>query len=1373
MATAEEVKTFSGGMNKDDDPRFLPQGDYIDALNLSSNTTEGSGGVLVSAIGNEEIFITTPSGANPTDDPYTFRRAFDAHTDVVTADDKIHIFSHQWATADSVSYTQNSGTVINPLVDGTTYYVIRVDENNIKLATSAVNAEAGTPIVLTSKPTATEVQFITSATSALPNGNNRVIGAKDDKLRGHTYYFVYNDTGAHSILRYEYENNFCRVILQEFQYDQAWSTWNPYLSGEWVSGITSAVGDIVWYEDKYYVCKSIATDNTIVPITDWHTWDEGGSYLAFNDSFPITHVDVIEKNDTVFLLWTDNNIEPSKINVTRLLESARIDNYPPMVREYVDAYAYAPQLPLKVAYGVSAGVTNNATARKLWQFKYRWVYRDGEVSAFSPVSKVPLPTVATYLDASPTVDSKIDMEVYTRDRYNYDVTSPTIFRSTVKYVEVYARILDNNNVGNYSLVKTIDTDVDSIGQTSSPDSDEYSCAASFSFENKNNSSNIDVLESDQLYDFLPRKAAAQTIISNRVTYGNILEGYNIPTPPELTLDGSYSSAALSAGQAPKRGFKNGSKHPIGIIYSDGKGRLSTVVAEETVNLLYASDSNKQQSNIEVNINLAPPSWAEFYHIVWGGNQTKSDWTYFGTNGTLTSGSTSVIDIDSITDFNAEYSSVTSLDGTNLYYNYSFEAGDVIVPLYAELPYVSPFNANTDVDLGTDKITITAHRWATEDAVVYSDAAGTPIGGLVDATTYYVIKVDADTIQLATTAVNAGLGTSIPLTSKPASETHTLTGVDVGYWATAHGTETGVIKEFDSSASPDTLTVDTSAWSSAPRVGDVYEIYTPKESQLDSFWYEIGASFKIYKATNGTKYHGGSSSDFAFNRDQTPSQTARVKLDAGDSYFFLMDSYISGSFSGAIAGYETNYVSPIFTSESTSIGRPNVISRDYGETRYENQLSYSEPYLDNTNFFGISRFYSSNFNDSLNPSYGKVTVMSSSGNEVFVLQEERVARLLANKYYIYTGDLSAASIGQTQQFLSEPSYFPQEYGCQNPESFSSFSGSKFWVDKSRGSVLKASGGGITKISDVKMSTFFEDKLTYPFKYNAYTGANNGLIYSGYNLRDSEYILNMDSFDIITRPMSFSTGTEYKITFTQDDADLGLVSALTDIGSVPIRYSGSVGGWDVKSIASSTSTTIDVTISGLFPAAINTQIYVPKVETIAWNDQRERWSGRYSFNPEWITDMADGVATFSNGAMYNHIESIYRDVSDYPLNTNRFYGTVYDSLVTVPLNQSPTKNKVLIALNVESNQAWRVLLATNNRGQSTNLEITDFELLEGQYWSNFLRDRNTPTAVAGAYPLLDGDEMRDVTHELTLSTSVSDGAVFKLFSITGEQLYSPIS
>ena len=80
-------------------------------------------------------------------------------TNVSTSNNTITITGHGLATGDPVYYYAASN-VIGGLSNSQIYYVISVDANNIKLATSSSNATAGTAINLTSAPGSNTTQFI-------------------------------------------------------------------------------------------------------------------------------------------------------------------------------------------------------------------------------------------------------------------------------------------------------------------------------------------------------------------------------------------------------------------------------------------------------------------------------------------------------------------------------------------------------------------------------------------------------------------------------------------------------------------------------------------------------------------------------------------------------------------------------------------------------------------------------------------------------------------------------------------------------------------------------------------------------------------------------------------------------------------------------------------------------------------------------------------------------------------------------------------------------------------------------------------------------------------------------------------------------------
>ena len=95
-----------------------------------------------------------------------------------------------------------------------------------------------------------------------------------------------------------------------------------------------------------------------------------------------------------------------------------------------------------------------------------------------------------------------------------------------------------------------------------------------------------------------------------------------------------------------------------------------------------------------------------------------------------------------------------------------------------LDTLSSFTATFDgssssiVNLVGDTINISDHRFVTGQRVTYNDGGGTAITGLADGV-YYVIKVDRNLIQLASSLSNANSGTQINLTGLGVGSSHTL------------------------------------------------------------------------------------------------------------------------------------------------------------------------------------------------------------------------------------------------------------------------------------------------------------------------------------------------------------------------------------------------------------------------------------------------------------------------------------------------------------------------------------------------------------------------------------------------------------------------
>ena len=110
----------------------------------------------------------------------------------------------------------------------------------------------------------------------------------------------------------------------------------------------------------------------------------------------------------------------------------------------------------------------------------------------------------------------------------------------------------------------------------------------------------------------------------------------------------------------------------------------------------------------------------------------------------------------------------------------------------DLAFTTTFNGSDGnvVNHVADTITINNHRFLTGSRVTYSNGGGGNITGLTNGTVYFTIKVDHNTIKLATTAVRAASGTAINITGTGTGVSHTLSvafdGVNTKFVATHSG-----------------------------------------------------------------------------------------------------------------------------------------------------------------------------------------------------------------------------------------------------------------------------------------------------------------------------------------------------------------------------------------------------------------------------------------------------------------------------------------------------------------------------------------------------------------------------------------------------------
>jgi hypothetical protein len=151
-------------------------------------------------------------------------------------------------------------------------------------------------------------------------------------------------------------------------------------------------------------------------------------------------------------------------------------------------------------------------------------------------------------------------------------------------------------------------------------------------------------------------------------------------------------------------------------------------------------------------------------------------------------------------------------------------------------------------------------------------------------------------------------------------------------------------------------------------------------------------------------------------------------------------------------------------------------------------------------------------------------------------------------------------------------------------------------------------------------------------------------------------------------------------------------------------------------------------------------------VSFDENRNQWRSFYNFMPDWMSKVDDHMISFK--------ESVYRSNSDVPA---IYFGEQQEGKYEFPIQYPSPHLLNVISLYIGRDmvvwQDGREILtdtlhieAVNDEGQETDLQASDFDVLEGVAYAHFFRDANTG--------LLDGDEMRSDVH--IISVTLSDNA-----------------
>ena len=212
------------------------------------------------------------------------------------------------------------------------------------------------------------------------------------------------------------------------------------------------------------------------------------------------------EKDTI-LYFTDNTNEPRKINV--YMAMSNIDNsysLPDRI-DFITACPKTPLTPIVFEFDSDqTRTTSNFKSGPGFQFAYQFISKDGVESAISPYSDIAF---------SPGIINQGGLTTVNHALHNRCVLTIPEAGAEIESIRILARQFNNPEL----------VVLDEVSNTEGQENWVPNARAYF-FYNDRIVRGVSTNEVNKQFDNLPRKAQAQSVVDNRLMYGNYLEGFN-------------------------------------------------------------------------------------------------------------------------------------------------------------------------------------------------------------------------------------------------------------------------------------------------------------------------------------------------------------------------------------------------------------------------------------------------------------------------------------------------------------------------------------------------------------------------------------------------------------------------------------------------------------------------------------------------------------------------------------------------------------------------------------------------------------------------------------------------------------------------------
>jgi hypothetical protein len=1131
---------------------------------------------------------------------------------------------------------------------------------------------------------------------SLPAGENTQIGGIGNPIRNTEISFVYNSEGYHSIVEYNLTTREAAKVLEN--------------------------------------------------LTD----TDGEDILGFTLSGKITGVNILNRDEGDLLFFLDSLGRPTFLNI----ESFKNGDYTPVTRKIIDVAVNWPAVPPSAVYDNDVTRAVNYLNKKLFRFKYRFVFDDNFKSPFSPISAVPLPANILNPDFTniQTNNNNISISLQSGPK-------------NVKGIEIAVSIQNNSNVwGRFQEVVYVDKSASNIDDNS---------AFNYTFYNDSTYAFVSDEESNLLQSYVPLAAVSQEMPNGNVlAYGAITEGYDRELDPNVVL--TVNTVAAGGGA---------SVGSLSVVVSDvflgKKGVFSgTPVPGTLVNIQVQKESDMTIHTPISYTTVAGDTGASVASALVGGVSGVISVDQIG----LGAGEIRMI-IDDDYDFYqiqilqpSVATTVSSIatwpfsSQRRLGIQYYDEEGRTNGVLYDAVLVFPPYAENISDEVLLPYVNIKIyHRppvWAYTYQIVFTK----------DYTQFLYIETvdvlndsDYQYFEITNLALNARKN---PTTAAVVS------------WTFQDGDRMKLIRRMnDGFVFDETYDTGIEGIVTSPTISNVtytdrtfvkvrngvpfsgvdystnffiIKLYRPalqEPSDENATFYECGVQYPILSPTKETRVHGGQVTD----QSEDLTTPAEINVYEGDVYFRLRSEYLdnNGGF-GQFYVQDRNFVDFFISAVSNIDGRPTAIDINAKQTFFPATIRFSQSYQQNTNINGLNLFLPANFED-CDYSYGIIQRLRVRARFMRVYQQLRVGVI-----YLFS-KLGKSPNGdeltiQTDRLLNPIQYYNYDTGIgDHKESLASFNDADFFTSNITGGVFRASLDGITALHILyNMNSWANTNL--PLRTGEYK------VYGAYDQRLNNYIMALEDAPVqgsiliaaqrrltsgffnnkyivryVGQPMENDVlsiwlldgdGVErtYYYTCQGNDTVVTAVTGLADVINADVYFTATI-----NTLVFPEAGLVVSQVTGTDPELLNGDasiVYGPfslsPAQTLSFSEGKDNvnpyptFESFLSFKPDWMTTVGTMFMSSVNGGLWTHDSDQY----------NTFYGVTYDSEITIVFNLQAMAKKQPMSITTASSDIWdcpEIVAQSKSYGnvnQQSSLVRAEFLNLEGQFSASLKRDVNSP-------------------------------------------------